>query len=224
MVLSAALGLAGASAAPSAGDAEFQRGHFDAALAAYAAQVAKSPHDPDALRGLGTIYLYRNDLRRARIYLTQAARLSPDDMMTKSRLRALTGREPNAESFRISMPARTVRIPFVLTDPLPVVRATINGKSALLVLDTGGGAVDLTLAGAKRLGVASHVAGIGIFAGGKRAEMRSGSIQQIGFAGLTVRNIPIMVTSEPLRLAGRDIDGAIGTIFLRETKDVDITK
>src|SRR6202011_4671250 len=113
------------------------------------------------------------------------------------------------------MPARTVRIPFVLTDPLPVVRATINGKSALLVLDTGGGAVDLTLAGAKRLGVASHVAGIGIFAGGKRAEMRSGRIRQVALGGLTVLSVTSMVTAEPLRLAGRDIDGSIGTIFLR---------
>ena len=213
--LFAVLALAGASANQSAGDAEFQRGHFDAARAAYAAQLAKSPHDPGALRGLGSIYLYQNDLRRARTYLAEAARVNPDDTVTQSRLRALTGREPSTENFRISMPAGPVRIPFVATDPLPVVRATINGKSALLVLDTGGGAVDLTAAGAKRLGVASHVAGIGIFAGGKRAEMRSGQIRQVDLAGLTVRSIPIMVTAEPLRLAGRQIDGAIGTIFLR---------
>ncbi|MBV8367931.1 MAG: aspartyl protease family protein [Candidatus Eremiobacteraeota bacterium] len=215
IVLSAVLALAGSPAAQRSGDAEFARGHWDAALTAYAAQLARAPHDPDALRGLGTIYLYRNDLRRARTYLTEAARLNPDDMMTQSRLRALTEREPSAQNFRITMPSDPVRIPFVATDPLPLVRAKIDGKDALLVLDTGGGAVDLTVAGAKRLGVASHVAGIGIFAGGKKAEMRSGRIDRIDVAGLTVRGIPCMVTPEPLKLAGRDVDGSIGTIFLR---------
>lgn len=215
IVLSAVLALAGASATQSAGDAAFQRGHFDAALAAYAAQLARSPHDPDALRGLGTVYLYRNDLPHARTYLTAAARVNPDNVATQSRLRALSEREPSAD-FRISMPAGAVRIPFVATDPLPVVRAKINETDALLVLDTGAGAVDLTAAGAKRLGVASHVAGIGIFAGGKRAVMRSGRIRQVELAGLTVRSIPSMVTAEPFRLAGREIDGSIGTIFLRQ--------
>ena len=215
IVLSAVLALAGAPAAPSPGDAEFALGHFDAALAAYAAQLAMVPHDPNALRGLGTMYLYRNDLRRARTYLSEAARVNPGDTMTESRLRALAGREPSATNFRITMPSDPVRIPFVVTDPLPVVRAKINGKDALVVLDPGGGAVDVTVAGAKRLGIASHVAGIGIFAGGKRAEMRSGRIGRVDVAGLTVRGIPCMVTPEPMRLAGRDIDGSIGTIFLR---------
>lgn len=218
IALSAVLALAGAPAAPSPGDAEFARGHFDAALTAYTAQYATSPHDLGTLRGLGTIYLYRNDLRRARTYLSEAARIAPDDVPTQSRLHALTEREPSTTNFRITMPTDPVRVPFVATDPLPVVRAKINGKDALLVLDTGGGAVDLTVAGAKRLGIASHVAGIGIFAGGKRAEMRSGRIERVDVAGLTVRGIPCMVTPEPLKLAGRDVDGSIGTIFLRQDR------
>ncbi len=214
-VWATALILLGASPEPSAGDLAFQHGDFEAAQRAYASAVAASP-DAGSLLGLGTIELYRDDLRSARQHLSEAARLDPGNPAIQARLRTLSGREPSGTDFRIAMPADGVRIPFASVDPLPLIRGEIDGREAWFVLDTGASGVDLTAAGAQRLGVATHVVGQGIFAGGKHAEVRAGRIDAFAAAGLTVRGIPTnVVEGMSLRLAGRDVDGAIGTVFLR---------
>ncbi len=214
-ICAAVLFLLGASPAPSAGDLAFARGDFDAAQRAYSAAVASSP-DAGSLLGLGTTELYRDDLRGAREHLTEAARLDPANPMIQARLRTVTGREPSATDFQINLPAGGVRIPFASVDPLPLIRGEINGREAWFVLDTGAGGVDLSAAGARRLGIATHAAGRGVFAGGKQAELQAGRIETFAAGGLTVRGIPTTVVEAlSLKLGGHDIDGAIGTAFLR---------
>jgi predicted aspartyl protease len=214
-VCAAALFLLGASPAPSPGDLAFAHGDFDAALRAYSAAVASSPN-AGSLLGLGTMELYRDDLRNSREHLTEAARLDPANPTIEARLRTLHGREPSATDFEIAMPAGGVRIPFASIDPLPLIRGEINGREAWFVLDTGASGVDLSAAGARRLGIATHAAGRGVFAGGKQADLQAGRIDTFAAGGLTVHGIPTTVVEGlSLKLGGHDIDGAIGTVFLR---------
>ncbi len=206
--------VAQATPAPSAGDLAFRHGDFDAAFAAYSSAVAANPNDAGAVLGLGTIELYRNHLPAARTYLMKATQLDPSNSRIAARLRALEGREPNARDFRIAMTTPEVDVPFVATDPLPLVRVKINGADALLFIDTGAPSIALTPAAAERLHVPTHAAGEGVFLGGKTAEVREGRIDSFAVPGLTVSGIPSNILPGELQLAGHQLDGAIGTAFL----------
>lgn len=218
MLSSLMIALATASAAmPTApGDAAFQRGDFVAAFNDYAAQVVSNPTDASALLGLGTLELYRNDLVDAREHLTQAQGLAPNNPMIERRLRTLDERENKPGEFQIAMRGAQAAVPFVATDPLPLLRAKINGHDALLLLDTGAPAIGLTPAVAKRFGVASQSAGQGVFAGGKRAEVQKGRIDSVELPGVTVRGVPAAILPGEFDLGGHHIDGAVGTIFLEQ--------
>ncbi len=200
--------------APSAGDLALRRGDFDAAYAAYNSAAAANPSDADAALGLGTIDLYRNDLASAKTYLTKAAELDPANPRIQSRLRVLAARTPNDADFQITMSRERVDVPFLATDPLPVLHATINGAEATLFLDTGATSIDLTPEAAKRLNVPTHAGGQGVFAGGLSAQVSTGRIDSVAFDGLTVRGIDADILPAPVELGGRKLDGAIGTTFL----------
>ncbi|HEX3458530.1 MAG TPA: aspartyl protease family protein [Candidatus Baltobacteraceae bacterium] len=198
------------------GDVAFQRGDFAVALSDYAAQVASNPSDATALLGLGTMELYRNDLADAKEHLMRAQRLDPKNPTIQRRLRTVNERETKPGEFRIALQGAQAIVPFVATDPLPLLRVKINGHDALLLLDTGAPAIGLTPDAAKRFGVASQAAGQGVFAGGKQAEVQKGRIDRVELPGVTVRDVPAAILPGDLELGGHHIDGALGTIFLEQ--------
>jgi len=204
------------SPAQSFGDAAYHRGDFDAAQSAYATALAADPNDANALLGLGTIDLYSGKLDEARTYLGEAARRDPGDTRATQTLRALERLEPKPGDMQIAM-APKVEIPFVVTDPLPMIRATIDGRPATLVVDTGATTIALSAAAAKRIGVDLRPAGEGVFAGGRTARVFAGRIESIAFPGLTVRGIPAsgLPAAMPASLGGHRFDGIIGTTMLR---------
>ena len=207
---------AAAVAASTPGDAAFRRGDFDTAFESYAAEVASDPTNAAALLGLGTIELYRNDVTDAKEHLMRAERLDPTNSIIKRRLQTVEERQGEPGEFQIAMRESPATVPFIVTDPLPLVRAKINGRDAVLLLDTGAPAIGLTPEAAKRLGVAAQGAGQGVFAGGKQAEVQKGLIDVVELPGVTVRGVPAAVLPGALELAGHHVDGALGTIFLAQ--------
>jgi predicted aspartyl protease len=203
-----------APAAPSPGDLAFRAGDFDGAMHAYVTAVAANPSDPDAVLGLGTMDLYKNDLDGARAYLEHASKLLPGDARVQARLRTLEQREPHEGDYQIAMHGKIVTIPFVATEPLPIVRAKIDGQDVQLFLDTGAPGVDLTADAAQRLHLTTKAAGMGTFAGGRTAQVQQTRIDTIEFDNLTVRGIDSDVLPSSIELGGRTLDGAIGTGFL----------
>lgn len=145
----------------------------------------------------------------------KASAPDPSNPRVQAQLRILASRTPNANDFQIMMSGDHVDVPFLVTDPLPVLHATINGVQATLFLDTNAGSIALSPDGAKRLGVTSHSAGQAFFAGGKTAEISAGRIDSVAFEGLTVRGITVEILPAPAKLAGYKIDGAIGDVFLQ---------
>lgn len=213
LILATVTALAKASAG---GDAAFQRGDFASALSAYSAQVAANPNDAAALLGLGTVELYCNEISSAKQHLMQALRLDPNNPTISRRLSAVNERERTAGEFQIAIRGARAVVPFVATDPLPLLRAKINGHDALLLLDTGAPAVGLTPSAATRFGVASQSEAQGVFAGGKRATVRKGRIDSVDLPGVRVSGVPAAILPGELGLNGRHVDGAIGTIFLEQ--------
>jgi hypothetical protein len=216
-LLAAALTAPSSSIAAS-GDAAFARGDFDAALKAYTAAVASSPDDFEAVLGLGTIDLYRGKAAAAGAYLTKALQLEPNDPRAQSGMHALKLAEGKPGDFDVSMQGSQVDIPFVTTDPLPMVRVKIDGKDALFVIDTGAPGVELSAAAAARLGVVMRAVGEGLFLGGLKAQAFAGRIDSLAFPGVLVRGVPVgqIPSAMPTDLAGHRYDGVIGTTLLRQ--------
>lgn len=198
----------------SPGDLAFQRGDFAQALDDYAGQVASNPNNGAALLGLGTVELYDNDLTTAKRHLMQAQLLDPTNTTIERRLRTIDERQGLPGQFLTEMHGAPAVVPFVATDPLPLLRAKINGHDALMVIDTGAPAIGLTPSAAKRFGVASQTAGEGIFAGGRRAEVQRGHIDSIVLPEITVRSVPAAILPGSIDLGDYHVDGAIGTAFL----------
>ncbi len=195
-----AQGSSGPSPSPSAteGDAAFAQGDFQTAFRDYNDAIAEDPNDAEAVLGLGTLDLYRNDWRNARVYLNRARHLAPNDPRTLARLTTLQERLPKADRYIFELQNGQTDIPFVSIDnSVPVVRATINGKTFTFVVDTSAASVELTAAAAQALGIPE-----------------GGTIDTITFPGLTVSNVPATVASTPPSGGNVQVDGALGTVFL----------
>ncbi|MBV9027048.1 MAG: aspartyl protease family protein [Candidatus Eremiobacteraeota bacterium] len=215
-LLAAAL-TAQASAPSDSGDAAFARGDFDAAFRGYTAAVAAAPGNFDALLGLGTIDLYRGDLAAAQNYLSKASQINSTDDRLQRRMHALQQLQDKPGDYEITMPPRDAGIPFVATDPLPMIRATVNGREASFLLDTGAPGVELSAATAARLHVPMHAAGEGLFAGGMKAQIFAGRVDSLELGGIRIRGVPVgqLPSAMPTTLGGRSYDGVIGTSLLR---------
>ena len=119
----------------------YASGSFDAAAAAYATDLAVNPSDALAKLNLGAIRLYQNDLAAAEPLLRAVVAADAANARAASLLREVERRK--AESARrTTVDAAETTIPFVASDPLPVVHAAINGKEGTFLIDTGG-TVDL---------------------------------------------------------------------------------
>ncbi|WP_214321860.1 retropepsin-like aspartic protease [Nonomuraea sediminis] len=157
-------GRASTSASNADPDQLFKAGRFDAADRGYASLLRKDPANAHALAGRGRIALLSHDFRNAERFLARAIELAPDDSFARRQLadcfirqdevaRAVpllrgTGDPTDAafadqyaavggRSYRMSGAHKT-RVPFVSVDPLPSVRASINGARArTFLIDTG---------------------------------------------------------------------------------------
>jgi hypothetical protein len=115
----------------------------------------------------------------------------------------------------IGAPARAT-IPFITTDPLPLLSAQLNDRDVLLLIDTGGPDLTIDPALAQEIGVALTDAGTGVFAGGRRAPMLRGSVPRVALGDVELRDIPALgLPTRRLPFFGtRRADGVIGTRFL----------
>lgn len=222
----------------------FRSGCFIEAKNEYAQILEMQPKNLESLIYQGYISLMQNKLEEAENWLLKASEIKSNDNNVNEFLaetyyrkndfqkaapyfRAI-GREGMAlklESFRGTAPYQTdklfdeVHIKFIVTDPLPFIRVTINGAfEGNFMLDTGGGELILDEAFAGETGAEifenpenSH------FGGGKKKDISHGKISSIQFNNLKIKNIPINILSlRHIELAGMKIDGIMGTIFLSQ--------
>jgi predicted aspartyl protease len=122
--------------------------------------------------------------------------------------------------YNIDGPKVTV-IPFVVTDPLPVVSVSINGSApANFFIDTGGEGVILDQAYARETGaiIAGQIAGE--YAGNERGKTGYGKINRLQLGDVTIQHLPVSTVDLQLIsgkvFPGLNIKGVIGTGLLMQ--------
>jgi tetratricopeptide (TPR) repeat protein len=149
--------------------------------------------------------------------------LGPDDAAKLKNY--LTLNEAQLESFRDEDPYKferdageSTRLPFIKSDPLPVVNVRVNGGPDVAVfIDTGGSELLLDSEFARELNVKPMGSVEGTFSGGQHAQVESGRVDSLTLGSWTLKNIPVGMM--PLRSMSsgfgvKQINGCIGTNVL----------
>lgn len=126
----------------------------------------------------------------------------------------------NTDYLRIEGPSE-ITTPFVMTDPLPVVKVSINGAPPVnFFIDTGGESLILDTRYAKEVGAVIAGEVPGEYAGGKSGMTGYGKIDRIGIENLLVHNVPISTIDQQAIskyvFGETEIKGIIGTGFLMQ--------
>jgi predicted aspartyl protease len=96
-----------------------------------------------------------------------------------------------------------------------VVHVTIGGRDATFLIDTGGPDIMLRRPLAEALGLPLSEGGVGVFAGGRQAQVQRTVVPELEIGGMRIRNVPAGVNAaDGLQLPGVQIDGVIGSGLL----------
>lgn len=223
-------------------DSLFTQGHFKKAEALYAKVLRKEAGNPRANLMLGRIALYGNRFSDAEGFLKKAMNDSAtraeavghmaetyyrqDRFAQAAPLFSEAGQQAKADKLQafkdrtpylIEGTASTTELPFIQTDPLPLVMLTVNGREAMFLIDTGGWELSIDEELAQELGIQSLGTQTATFAGGRTAATGHGIADSVAAGAFTVRNVPINIGQGSKRAAqmfNQPIRGVLGTCFL----------
>ena len=230
------------SALRAAADSLFAEGWFHAADSVEARIAAVTPDEPRMLRRRATLALLDDRLPDARALLERALAKAPDDSATQAQLALACYRAdafPRAselygevgraalsaklksfgglEPYRIS--GDTASVPFVHTDPLPLIQARVNGgEPVYLLIDTGGAELILDSTYAATIGARRFGRDTGTFAGGQRGSFEHGRVDSLALGTVTVHDLPVHLMDTKRYAAaglGLPVSGILGTTVLR---------
>ena len=227
---------------PSEGEKLLRANRIREAEETFVAEAAAQPRNPRPSLALGHIALMRDRLESAEAFLADAIARDPrcrdahellaethyrrNDFASAApheeaagygamaaKLRSFDGRRP----YDIQGPGE-VRLPFVRTDPLPILTARVNGGPEVrFLLDTGGGEVILDRTYAGSIGLPDFGGRRGAFAAGKKAAIGQSAIDSLTLGKLTVSDVPVTVVDiAPLgaSIGEPALAGIIGTVLL----------
>jgi hypothetical protein len=180
---------------------------------AYEAALKASPSDPAATAGLAQVRLFENRNDDAAALAQKVLTAKPDDPAARQILTVAQVRKARFGRDRYRMaapPSAEVTIPFVATDPLPVVQVAVGGRQVNFLIDTGAPDLSVSADLAQALGLKIESGGEGVFAGGVRATVQRTLVPQFEIGGIKIANIPANVGRQRPPIPGQ-IDGIVGT-------------
>jgi tetratricopeptide (TPR) repeat protein len=116
---------------------------------------------------------------------------------------------------------KVATVPFLMTDPLPVLTIEFNGVPVQVFFDTGGDTFILDNEIAEALGIEWVAKAMGSFGGGKQAEVGFGKVDSVKLGEVTLKQVPITILptkrfSDTFQDGRYTIGGVIGTAALRQ--------
>jgi hypothetical protein len=200
------------------GDDLFAQGRFDEATQLYEDAAKAAPGSAPLLARLARARLYQGRESEALDLARRALELAPGNPIAMATQGVAQARLRNfgADFYQVENPESTGSVPFVITDPLPVVHVTIGGREATFLIDTGGPDIMVRRPLAEALGLPISEGGLGVFAGGRQARVDRTVVPEIEIGGVRIRNVPAGVnpSADGLNLPGVKLDGVIGTGLL----------
>ena len=222
------------------GERLFQAGAFADAEAAYAETLRDDPRCAAAALRLGKIALLSNRLDAAEKFLKNALELEADNRKAQGLLaetyhrldrfdeaaplyracdraaladmyESFEGKKP----YDLSASANYTELEFVKTDPLPIVKARINGvRDVFLLIDTGASELSIDRELAEELGVKCLGETTATFAGGRQASVGHACIDSLQLGEFDIRNLPVsLMPLNKMSLPGMPkFEGIIGTV------------
>lgn len=112
-------------------------------------------------------------------------------------------------------------VPFLMTDPLPVLTIEFNGVPVHVLFDTGGDTFILDNEIAAAMGIEWVSKFMGSFGGGKKAEVGFGKVDSVKVGDVTLKNIPVTILptkrfSKAFEDGKYTLGGIIGTAAMRQ--------
>jgi hypothetical protein len=198
------------------GEALFASGDFAGAGRAFEAEVKASPKDAAALAGLARIRLYQRREGEAAALAARALAIDPANSVAQDTQRQAQLRKAAfaPDIFRVSGLGAEVVLPFVSTDPLPVVQVGLQGgRQAYFLIDSGAPNIVLDEDLAKEMGLELTQGPVGVFAGGRQAQVQRTRVPELQLGSATIRDVPaaVMHTRRMAPFSAHPIDGIVGT-------------
>jgi clan AA aspartic protease (TIGR02281 family) len=190
-------------------DTAFRSGDFVLARRAYAAAIQTNPDDAGAALGLTRLSIYANDIAGAQHWLAVLERIAPNDSHIAA-TQATIAQRTDAAIDRVAPHTGPSVVPFLQTDPLPMIAVRVNGHDAHFLIDTGAPNIVLDAGFAQSLGLATSSAGQGTFAGGERAQTMKTTVDRLDLGSWQLRDVRASVLPLPA-LGGPHIDGILGS-------------
>lgn len=189
-------------------------GDFFAAERAYTARWQANHADTAAIFALAELSLYDNRLDDAERWLSLARLRDPQDpRIAQDRQWIAMRRDPSID--RVAPHQGPAIVPFEQTDPLPMVRVEVDGRSADFLIDTGAPNLILDSAFARSLGLSAGGTAEGTFAGGRHATVAQAAVATLSLGSWTFHNLPASVLPIGNVMGnGRTAGGVLGTALL----------
>jgi predicted aspartyl protease len=188
-----------------------REGRLNEAVDAISRAVAADPARPHVWSELGWAHYRLNDFAEAATCFQRAGK--PASFVAKL---AAVGASP---AYVVSGRSPTT-VPFLRTDPLPVVRIEVSGRPVVALIDTGAAELILDPAVAAAAGVEEFGDQEGRFAAGLTGSYRHGRLREltIGEAKLTNLPVQVMPTARFSRVTGGayEIGAIVGTGLLAQ--------
>ena len=219
-------------------DTLFRAGRFDEAGRLYAQAAEKDPASYGDTLGMARVHLLRNSLDEAEAWLKKAIALKPQEAEPQALMGEVlyrrdryaqaapffeaAGRKPKAEKlkafegktpFEIESGPDVSVLPFLQTDPLPIIQLTINGREGKFLIDTGAWELHVLPAFAEKCGLKPlGLRETGTYAGGRQAGSSGAVADRVTLGDFSLRNVPIVLperANSPF-----EVDGIVGTVVL----------
>jgi predicted aspartyl protease len=183
------------------------------------------PLDVEINYRISLSYYRKDDFENAAKYFNKAA--GPIQAGPLSSLKGLKALVKQMDLFRGEKPyqiegPKKDSIEFVITDPLPVIKVSINNSEPVnFFIDTGAAEVILDRQYAEKIGADISGSMLSSYAGSKQAKTGLGKVGSVSVSGITVKNVPVHTLDvEALApIFGKTkVYGCIGTRFLMHFK------
>jgi hypothetical protein len=112
-------------------------------------------------------------------------------------------------------------VPFVYTDPLPLIKVQVEGVDIYAFIDTGGDLFILDSEIAAQVGAEIITSVTGVFGGGKKGDIQLAKVHMLSIGDVTMREVPVWILPtkrfSPLyEKADLSVGGIIGTGVLHQ--------